>query len=160
MSTPFKPYWLEQGAAVPVDIETTATLLRRVRDDTALLRKLVEALELLKRSPNIGVWCDTADSAIAAGKQRLEGKVVEKGAEDMSGDHNMNQKPLLAVDWQAEASDARMDAIMLLEHLKVAIEVLERLALDYVMQPPLLQSNIQRLKQTARDYDHKLRVQV
>lgn len=49
---------------------------------------------------------------------------------------------------------------MLLEHLKVAIEVLERLALDYVMQPPLLQSNIQRLKQTARDYDHKLRVQV
>ena len=95
----------------------------------------------------------------------------------MSGDHNANQKPFsygqlmsaptqnfgtgpAAVDWQAEASDARMDAIMLLEHLKVAIEVLERLASEYVIPPPLLPSNIARLKQTARDYDHKLRVKV
>ena len=37
MSTPFNEYWLEMGAVVPVDIETTAILLneiKRLRDET------------------------------------------------------------------------------------------------------------------------------
>lgn len=31
MSTPFNPYWLQPGAAVPVDIETTAALLGEIK---------------------------------------------------------------------------------------------------------------------------------
>ena len=31
MSTPFNPYWLEPGAAVPVNIETTAALLGEIK---------------------------------------------------------------------------------------------------------------------------------
>lgn len=31
MSTPFNPYWLQPGAAVPVDIETTAVLLAEIK---------------------------------------------------------------------------------------------------------------------------------
>lgn len=31
MSTPFNPYWLQHGAAVPVDIETTAALLAEIK---------------------------------------------------------------------------------------------------------------------------------
>ena len=31
MSTSFNPYWLEPGAAVPVDIETTAALLAEIK---------------------------------------------------------------------------------------------------------------------------------
>ena len=30
MSTPFNPYWLEMGAVVPVDIQTTEALIREI----------------------------------------------------------------------------------------------------------------------------------
>lgn len=38
----------------------------------ALLRQALSALELLKASPNIGIWVDTADEAIDAIKEFLE----------------------------------------------------------------------------------------
>jgi hypothetical protein len=60
-------------------------------------------------------------------------------------------------DWEAEAADARMDAIILLEHLKVAIEHLERERRNYRLTPVYLESAIQNLKQTARDFDFKLK---
>lgn len=63
----------------------------------------------------------------------------------------------MLIDYQSEAADARMDSIMLLEHLKVAIEVLEKVAAEYVVVPPYLQKNLAELKKTARDYDHKLK---
>jgi hypothetical protein len=58
------------------------------------------------------------------------------------------------IDWEAEASDARMDAIMLLEHLKVAIEHLEHERGKYRLTQVYLEEAIRSLKQTARDYDY------
>lgn len=98
----------------------------------------------------------------------------------MSGDHNQHQKsmstpyeapihasdcamhsepayPAGECDCGAELTDARMDSIMLLEHLKVAIEHLEHERGNYRLTPVYLESAIQRLKQTARDYDYKLK---
>jgi len=60
------------------------------------------------------------------------------------------------IDWEAEAADARMDSLMLLEHLKVAIEHLEKERGHYVLTPVYLEEAIRQLKQTARDYDFKL----
>lgn len=62
-----------------------------------------------------------------------------------------------SVDWEAEAADARMDAIMLLENLKVAVQHLERERGNYRLTPVYLEAAIQNLKQTARDYDFKLK---
>jgi len=50
VSTPFKSEWLEQSVAVPVDIETTAVLLHRVQEDTALLRQALKVVEDLLRA--------------------------------------------------------------------------------------------------------------
>lgn len=60
------------------------------------------------------------------------------------------------IDWEAEAADARMDSLMLLEHLKVAIEHLEKERGHYVLTPVYLEEAIRQLKQTARDYNFKL----
>ena len=56
-----------------------------------------------------------------------------------------------------DAADARMDALMLLEHLKVAIERLEYERGQYRLTPIYLEEAIRNLKQTARDYDFKLK---
>jgi hypothetical protein len=53
--------------------------------------------------------------------------------------------------------DARMDSLMLLEHLKVAIAHLEKERGKYVLTPVYLEEAIRQLKQTARDYDYKLK---
>ena len=60
-----------------------------------------------------------------------------------------------AVDWESEAADSRMDAIILLEFLKVAIEHLEKERGKYVLTPVYLEEAIRQLKQTVRDYDYK-----
>ena len=68
-----------------------------------------------------------------------------------------NETTTLQVDWETEAADARMDALMLLEHLKVAIERLEYERSQYHLTPIYLEEAIRNLKQTARDYDFKLK---
>lgn len=91
----------------------------------------------------------------------------------MAGDHEMLKsaaaelkrlwqlayvdKPAGECDCGAELTDSRMDSIMLLEHLKVAIEHLEHERDKYRLTPVYLESAIQNLKQTARDYDYKLK---
>jgi hypothetical protein len=60
------------------------------------------------------------------------------------------------IDWEAEAADARMDSLMLLEHLKVAIEHLEKERGQNVLTPVYLEEAIRQLKQTVRDYNFKL----
>lgn len=75
-------------------------------------------------------------------------------------DFAVNSEPVFPAgkcDFEAEAADARRDAIMLLEYLKVAIKHLERERGKYRLTPVYLEAAIQNLKQTARDYDFKFK---
>ena len=50
MSTPFNEYWLEMGAAVPVDVETIATLIEEI----LRLRDIIVSLKHDTALQNVG----------------------------------------------------------------------------------------------------------
>ena len=88
MSTPFNEHWLEMGACVPVDVETTSAILeelQRERRSKALMTK-EDAIKLIKLLSALESWSFSAkidlpdylheDLSIAL--EKLEKIVLEK----------------------------------------------------------------------------------
>lgn len=98
MSTPFNPYWLEMGAVVPVDIQTTEALIREItllknnlgqkptvpKKDTYMNKE--EALKLIKLLSALESWSfstktdlpDYLHEDMSLAVERLEKIVLEE----------------------------------------------------------------------------------